>query len=80
VVVAKLSLQLRLGFRDFEIAWTHPSVRSAKEPFVLPMALVVPLDPDRRVMCTAPVDVLWCFDNRLVDMRYHDESPRTQTV
>jgi hypothetical protein len=40
-----------------------------------PMALVVPLDPDRRVMCTAPVDVLWCFDNRLVDMRYHDESP-----
>jgi hypothetical protein len=37
VVVAKLGLQLRFGFRDFEIAWTHPSVRSAKEPFVLPM-------------------------------------------
>ena len=37
VVVAKLGLQLRLGFRAFEIAWPHPSVRSAKEPFVLPM-------------------------------------------
>jgi hypothetical protein len=37
VVVAKLGLRLRLGFRDFEIAWTHPSVRSAKEPFVLSM-------------------------------------------
>lgn len=37
MVVAKLGLQLRLGFRDFEIAWPHPSVRSAKEPFILPM-------------------------------------------
>ena len=58
----------------FELS-LHTKLVNAK-----PLALIVRLYPERRVTSTAPVDVLWCLDYRVIDMRHCDESTRTQAT